>query len=304
MSKQYRMYSLKNNNENFISLSEEEFTLLKEAKQKLSEVLHIEEKFNFIIENYLEFERELVNITLSKMIFPVYISDWSLSANDIHLVNRRIVNLLTTSRLYIDQISHDLNRLCGQNTGIPIYVEKLKSREYDSVFGYRVMEALRNYVQHRGLPIHLLSYKVEKIDTQEGNEFKHKVSPIIRVEDLERDGKFKKTILDELRQANEKVDLKVLTREYIQSILNVHCFIRDLLLEDVKIWERTVNYAYEEYEKKFEKSEMITIIELDNNGFEKEMIHILYDILKRRKWLEEKNKRSNDFTKNFITGEK
>lgn len=90
--------------QNFLEISRENFDEAKMAHDCLGEALRIEEKFNIILENYREFESELLSLCLNFAIF----SDrtWSSFQNEIHIVNRRVLNLLTTSRLYVDQIPH------------------------------------------------------------------------------------------------------------------------------------------------------------------------------------------------------
>src|SRR5690606_6337752 len=81
---------------NTISISEDEYTSLVNAKSKLQNFLYIEEKLNFVIENYLDLEKEILNITLNKMVRPINNIEWSASVEEIHQINRRIINFLTT----------------------------------------------------------------------------------------------------------------------------------------------------------------------------------------------------------------
>lgn len=109
MENRFAISSINSGKRNLIFITDEEFQNIIDSKEKLIKVLFVEEKFDLLIENYFEFEKELTNITFSKMLFQNHVSDWSVSVSDIHLVNRRLINLLTTSRLYFDQIAHDIS---------------------------------------------------------------------------------------------------------------------------------------------------------------------------------------------------
>jgi hypothetical protein len=87
-------------------------------------------KFNLLLENYMEFEQELLNLTARQMVFTQ--SNWSSFNRDIQVINRRMANLLTACRLYVDQVSHDISLLYGSCSD---HLQKLKkefSKQYDS----------------------------------------------------------------------------------------------------------------------------------------------------------------------------
>ena len=163
---------------NFIEISQADYEQIKNAKQNLVEILNIEEKFNFIIENYREFEQELLNINLNNVLFS-YI-DWSSSINTVHTLNRKLINLLTTCKLYIDQVQHDLNRIFKDSSQLENFKNLLKN-EYDSNLGYRVIEAMRNYVQHRNFPIYTFTSSYTRIDKDSGFFIKYTATPYIEV---------------------------------------------------------------------------------------------------------------------------
>jgi hypothetical protein len=55
-------------------------------------------------------------------------------------------------RVYVDQIGHALSSLYGRSAEISDQVAKRRDAESEARLGYRVMEKIRNYVQHRSLP--------------------------------------------------------------------------------------------------------------------------------------------------------
>lgn len=293
MKNKYITYIVKSEHKNLTEISKEDFDNIMLAKENLVNMLYIEEKFNFIVENFFELEHELLKVTLNKMYFPNHTLDWSLSVSEIHLINRRLINLLTTTKLFLDQVTHDINMISHGIPNLAGLIKKHTHVEYDNVLGYRVMEALRNYVQHRGLPVHLLTYTIK--------ESEHSISPFIRLSDLEKDGKFKKTILKELKQTGNKINIKDFTREYIQSLYKIQKFIRDMMKKDVQQWEYIIDNAFTPHNTKYSEVNLIGIGEQLPNGFLTNRIHLTRDYIKRRKWLESKNANLSDITKKNAT---
>ncbi len=286
-----------------IVISEQDYINFKEAKDNLIHMLYIEEKYNFIIENFLEFEKDIISITFEKMVSTLLANDWILSTKEIHLLNRRLINLLTTSRLYIDQLEHDLKKMCLSDPNVVSYSKMLKTREYNENIGYRVIEALRNYVQHRGLPIHSMKCKRNKQESFTESSLKYIISPLIRVEDLEKDDKFKKSVIKDLKQFGENVDLKLIIREYIQSISNIHCSIRQLLSCYISEWDSIVENAYLKYKEKYSEVDMIGVAEIDKFGFRHNNVYLLKDTINKRKLLIQKNSDLSSLVKMYVSSE-
>lgn len=280
-----------------IIITKEKYERLIQAKQYLISVLKIEEKLNFLMENYSELEKDILNVSFNKMISPVYSIDWTLSISDIHLINRRIINFLTTSKLYLDQLSHDIKGL-SDDPSIPLLVKKYKNNEYDNVQGYRVLEALRNFVQHRGLPVHSLTFSMNKV----GDQSKCVITPLLKLSELRKDGKFKTMILNELEQENEKIDLKYHIRQYVSSITKIHSQIRELLSENILKWDNEIESIYEEFIKEYGETEILGIGEL-YLGFLRNITYIMNEPIKRRKWLQQKNVKMSNLVSEYVSSE-
>ncbi len=128
------------------------FKILKASRPILTHALAIEEKYSIIITNFLELEREATNASISAMVqSPIEYKDFF----DVRLaLNTCLVNLLTSVRLYVDQLSSHISACLPDDNEAKSNTKSLFSAEYDSRFEYRFMEALRNYVQHSGIPVH------------------------------------------------------------------------------------------------------------------------------------------------------
>lgn len=129
----------------------ERFEFLKTLKTSLSEALAIEEKYEFIISNYLDLEREAIGLAVSHMVTDQ--TEYSDFFEALLSLNKHVVNLLSAVKLYNDQIASHVSR-CTRNPETEVIVKQAQCTEYDNNFNYRFMEALRNHSQHYGGPVH------------------------------------------------------------------------------------------------------------------------------------------------------
>lgn len=286
----------------FIEISREEYENARTAKQKLAEALNIEEKINFVLENYVEYEQELLNSSLDYMMFSG--RDWSSFINEIHTVNRRLINLLTTCRLYIDQTKHDINLIFEGDESQLESLKRQMSKEYDSNIGYRIFEALRNYVQHRSFPIHTMGHAARRVEKQSGVLIKYTVAPRIDVARLKEDKKFNRSVLKELQSLGDYIEIKPLLARYIESLAQIHTFIRKLLADKITGWDDTILRIQKLYQQAHGDDLVgLAVVTLDESDRTTETIYIFDDLIKRRQWLMQKNRLVTNLSSRIITNE-
>lgn len=218
----------------FIPISASQFEKIRAAKMHLMFGVGIEEKFDLVLENYAELERSLLEMALEHSIFHGKIE--TLLDGGTHLVNRRIANLLTTARLYLDQIPHELSNLYGKGSPPCDKFKKATKTEYDSILGYRVMEALRNHVQHRSLPTHGINFNITRDETHDPNRRRFSVVPLVSLSELEDDPKFKKTVLKDLQEFKVKdgyANLLPFIKEYVEALGRIHMVLREVTIADL-----------------------------------------------------------------------
>lgn len=284
----------------FIELSHDEFNLARSAKENLMHALYIEEKINYVLENFVEFERELLNAAVDNVVF----SDiaWSKSVNELHTVNRRIVNLLAACRLYLDQVAHNIHAIYGRASSQSILFRQATSDEYETHLGYRVMEAMRNYVQHRGFPVHLVTRSSKPVETAEGRRVMHTVIPNVDVSELAADAKFKASILQELQEFGNMIDLRPLIREFVSSIGRIHVRIREMLSGDICEWEATMTGIITRLcDTSGEKAIGIVVVAQDESGAYVEQVNVFEEFMTRRQDLERKSRNLTHYGLSFVT---
>lgn len=137
-------------------------------------------------------------------------------------INRRTVNLLTSARLYLDHLPQNIKLCVRDNSAITA----IKSRHYDNSFSYRFMEALRNYVQHCGLGIHLITTGSKVLSSEKEGEVEFSFSAFSCKTNLRESGNFKKIVLEEMP---DNVNIIAASRSYIDCIRSIHSDVREII---------------------------------------------------------------------------
>jgi hypothetical protein len=231
----------------FVPITELEYFDIRQRREILLEALFIEEKFDLVVDNYLEFETDLLNSCAREMVRGV--QNWATFQEERNQINRRVVNLLSACRLYLDHTRHHLGNIGDSATAITEIIKTSISAQYDGSLGYRVMDALRNYVQHRGYPIHSVTFNASWNDDR--SKLIYAITPYLIIARLEEDGKFKSSVLEELKQQGDKVDIKPMIREYIDGLGKIHNEIRRQLKCLVDESDKTIRDAIELYRKDY-----------------------------------------------------
>jgi hypothetical protein len=226
---------------------------LRAAMSDLFEMVDVEQKFDIVMENFLELETEMT----TRLLKQAYRSDNSAQEfwADKLAFNRRIINVLTATRLYIDQTTHHIGVFFPkEKTAKAAELKALFSHEYDSVLAYRVMEALRNFSQHRGLPLQGMTHQSSWIDiaaegaaADDDSYLQYNVALNLVVADLEGEGGLKKAVLKELKLKGDRIDVKKMIREYVEALARVHVGLRDMLKPRIAAADALISYWIDRY---------------------------------------------------------
>ena len=286
-----------------ILLTPAEYASIRLAKRQLIVFLGIEEKFDLLLENYAEYERCLFDLAFHRLLYRDL--DWISAQGDRQLVNRRLANLLSAARLYLDQVSHDLTKLYDPDVEIVTAVKDECKQQYDTKLGYRVMEALRNYAQHRSLPVHDLYYpaRVEEPQTAE-SKWRYGVVPLLHTVRLDADGGFKQNILDELKKRPPKVSLTPMVREYVEGLGAVHDVFRSQTKTHVESADETIAMVEQRARNAFGENPLLGLAVVaedeENEGVWTEVDHIFSDLTQRRRILAGKNGLLKNLSRRYV----
>lgn len=298
----YKITSAEIRNTDFLELSKEEYEKYQHVRKCLLNCLFIEEKFDLLIENYLEYEQELLDLSVRPMVLAnPFTPGWErLGHAERRTITRRIANLLSLCKLYIDQTKHHVSTIYGQQSEEYTALDSEQSKQYDNLFGYEAMAALRNHVQHNGYPIHAVRHPYKRNE----NQIMFTLTPVIITKYLEDNKYFKQSTLRKLKQLDEKIDIRPLMREYLEGLGNVHHKLREILDQDLSDWDDTIRTIFTKYKNNFDIQKSIAWLDLKSHNENDEVIEettISTKVIDRRKSLRKKNTSLSGLTRRYVS---
>ncbi len=285
-----------------IKITAAEYSALVNATKRIYLATGFEEKLDLLLENYLEYERELLNLALESCLF--WETDDHRVFREAQTINRRIANLLTAARLYIDQMKHSVSSYFAP--GLAPNVAAFFTAEYEQHVEYRIAEALRNHAQHRELPVHQMSwpFEWEEIDTPQ-RRMRVWVVPSILVDELATAGKFKASILAELqRLGEESLPLTPILRQYVESMCVVHDKIRQSVSSQAELDYATTAAALDRARVEFGQELAGLVVSAGENSEAPAEHHYISDrSWTRREVLLKKNSRLTKLSRKYVSAE-
>jgi len=274
-----------------LPLSKEDFHKFRKAKSCLNSALALEENYDILISNYRELEIETLSMAVSDMTVMKHEHE---DFFDIRKsLNRRTINLLTATRMYLDQYPKHIKRI-----GIdPTEIKKVASKSYDDFFEYRFMEALRNHAQHSGLAVHGITAGGRWLPKPEAKKLEFSMTPYALKSALEGSS-FKKSVLSE---CPEKIAILHAARIHIGGISAVHKKARELTFESVKEARSLFQDAISRHEIEAKKRYpgLSAIMKVNGSVIEKIPLLLEWDDIRKR--LTERNYPIENLAKRFVT---
>lgn len=228
-------------NELCVSIDKTAFDKYREAAENFLQNKLIEEKFDLILQNFQEFQSELISQAINYG-FDLFYSQTRFINNRL-TINRRIANFLMSVRLYLDQYPNHITQIYGEKSEVSCSLTYYQQSVYDQDLFFQVLYELRNYVQHADLPVHLYSYsgRWTSLDDEDG-KLCYKTIPYINVLSL-KDERFKKETVEKLQKMFDKdyLDLRFLLGKGLASLVNIHMKYKELVAEDLKEWTAELN---------------------------------------------------------------
>jgi len=222
-----------------VAISSDQFAEVSDANERMQLVIASEEKFDAIARNFLDFEGDMLDCALETAFVGFGPGMEQMGVR--RLLNRKLSNLLSATRSYIDFMRH-ATKLVLPVEADAASVIGLFSAHYDKSLSYRALEVLRNHAQHAGFPIQSVQYTTTAMREVAGTPLKKTLAPIMDTRELERNKELKKSVVLELTQLGSKVNLKRFVREYVASMANVHDRFRELAApifsEDAELIQR------------------------------------------------------------------
>lgn len=281
-----------------VEIDQARFEQIQEAWANLRHVVYLEESWDAVIQNYLDLEKGLLDAAARHMILSMY--DYQ-NFQDIRLAFAvKLANLLSSCKAYLDQTPQHLNELepqCGES----VVFRLATNREYDGRFGYRLMEALRNYSQHAGLPLHGASYDARRKEGEEEGMLQFSVATHVMVDRLKSDKAFKQAVLKDVTA--EKLPAEPLVRDYIEGLSSIHMELRQLLKDRAEGWMKITRDAIIEFVEGSPDGSTLGLcaMQLGKGNEWLQTVPLIDDMLERVEILQKRNRSLNRLTSSFVS---
>lgn len=275
-----------------IAISREEFCIIRLSKAQLSAAFALEEIFDLLIANFRELEIAALSAAIEDM------TTWKGGYEDFFEIkneaNRRTLNFLSAARLYIDQFPQWLREIGAD----PASAKVIAQDAYDTHFGYRFMEALRNHVRHAGMAVHGATLGSKKVPQGEITRFEFNADPFTLKSYLAADKKFKKTVLAE---CPEKIPILPAARVYVGDIARIHEETRRLALFHVQGARRVFESAIVQHQQVANRKIMglTAISRRDGTIIEQIPIFLQWDDVRLK--LESRNRSLSNLDRRYVT---
>ena len=298
------------------NIDEDEYQKIINARKCVLDILFFEAKFAYIIDNFYELETEALKKTL-----PILGSFESVSqiVDDTHIFNRRIMNLLTTSRSYLDQASSDLKDIIVNNDNLGQKFNKKSEQLREESFIYYFFWEFRNYIQHHSVPLSGNSRIGNTIDQEnivtgiKRRVYERTLEFTINVKELQDDPEFfkyarkpkasseKKSHLEKLNNFTDKLNIRPLIREYVSLLAEIHEEFRKQLALPFQQSETLLRDKIEYYCQNKNPESCFEICKKDEAGNLIERFDIFLRPIERREKMLQKYSKLDAIVHQYVT---
>ena len=207
------------------------------ATARLRVARRAEEKYDLVVRNYTDLERTTAEIGLRNLLGQN--TGYDEFHDQTQALNARLINLMSTARLYLDSVPKELGREFSEVFADPKDARAPFSEAYEKSPHYRFAESLRNFMQHRDTAIaNFKTGGTRPID--EPHHINFQVDYYAALPELVKDSQFKEANFSEL---GPKINLKTAIRAYVGLLSASHCQNREKTARTLTSLRRTLEDA-------------------------------------------------------------
>lgn len=308
----YRLVQLTLDSDEEIEISEHEFVAIKDARDVVWAALGSEQKFDIAIENYYEFEREILELSLQHSF--AMMRSWEAYAHDRQRVERRLGNLTFATRLLLDQMKHDAASLLGRRTDALAKLDATREAE-EKTLPHRTLQVLRDRIQHHSFPEIGIVYN-GGWEGREGSDDPPRrlhgwLDLRLPVSELKggqkRDDKRARELAEELEAAAiEEIDFLDYVRKHVESVARIHGCFQELLeprrAAAEELFLASIARGCQELGLERDKAVGLAAVKLRQNGSVEEEVHLFEQPVRYARTLRAKNRGLESISRRFVSG--
>jgi hypothetical protein len=176
---------------------------------------YLENLYMFIINNFKDFQKSIKDLDQESKNNTEDRNNYFLQNHQVN-IQRTFFNLINSHRLLINHMKHTLSSYNNKNQNDYDFLSEITSFYYDTFAGYKIIDNLRNYCQHRNLA------PLELIRSSDGN-----IKIFINKDALREDKKIKNKIKLELDK-DIPLNFIYLIKEWFENIQEIYNYYFDL----------------------------------------------------------------------------
>ena len=203
--------------------------------------------YRILLQSHIDFEKLLLTMTVDYAYLEPHLTSSNFAPDARVRINLAILTILTAFRAYADQTERQFRQIDGSGSLWNQYRET-SGTIYDGSFSYRVVDQLRNHVQHVAVPMSSFSLPSDNewVDGVPGGNRPSRlhmtISPRLRISNMLSDPKIKKRVKEELDDlGKDYIDLKGLLRTFAAALSQIYSAIYPSILTQVENAESAYN---------------------------------------------------------------
>ncbi|WP_144054348.1 hypothetical protein [Pleurocapsa sp. PCC 7319] len=244
---------------NPVRINEAEYQEITNARKLAWDILLVKEFFSYVVRNFSQLESESKRIeTKAKNNSNDFREQWengSFRLENTHIFNLLVMNLLTTCRSYLDlfdyQGKNKQRELFSGEDDIRKILENIKNEHHDQNTMCNFFWKLRNYTQHHSSPITGSPTSINNPVIKIG--FTTDVNKILKLSDERQElktyleNKLSNYSQQELQKYPKKLNIRLLIKEYIIVMKNIHDEFNQKLDSKFQIVKNILDHKVEYY---------------------------------------------------------
>jgi hypothetical protein len=207
--------------------------------------------------------------------------------------------------MYVDHLKKHICVIYGTKSPASKDLYAMLKRQDKESLAFQTMRELRNYAQHRDLPITLMRTPWKRPSPDAIGRIT--CTPALDLTRLAADKDFNPEVLEQLTSGlpadGAPIDLKPLVREAMSLLGEFHTGLRELVRADTDAWDRLFEQAVQGYWGTDDcEGDSVTFWTQGQDG-KYEMISLFPELLERRKLLQGKNRFIQHYRNSHVSGE-
>lgn len=282
---------------NVVPTNAETCEALRAAMDGLCGALAFEDNFAMMIDNLIELETHLFRWSLLIMMRPSTISETFGLKRD---ANRLFGNLLSSCKQYID---HSHSNLPAYFRDDVITTKSIFNAEHSQSLSYRVMEGVRNCVQHTDIGVHQVAMGGTQVRRDDELGLQYHVSLWLDPERLAQAKFHPPHVLKELRDLEALPDLKKITREYVAGLSNAHDRLRLAITPSIADWKASIQDAFCAHRSAFPDDDdgNLVVFRQEGDGSQTRLVEVYRQPIVRLMEMQNLNRTKLNLGKAFVS---